>query len=69
MKTRKEIRNRLHELEEEVMAEGREWMKQRLQERLQEEAERDGEVFPPQPEALKASAKKNDAPAHRRGRC
>ena len=68
MKTRKEIRNRLYEIEQEVMAEGREWMRQRLQERLQDEAERDGEVFPPQPAILDASAKTNDAPAHRRGR-
>ena len=36
------------EIEEEVLAEGREWMRQRLEERLQQEAERDGRVFPPQ---------------------
>jgi hypothetical protein len=39
----------LREIELEVMAEGREWMRQRLQEKLQQEAEREGRVFPPQP--------------------
>ncbi len=32
----------LREIELEVMAEGREWMRQRLGEKLQQEAERDG---------------------------
>ncbi len=41
-------RNPLREIELEVEAEGREWMKRRLQERLQAEADRDGAVFPPQ---------------------
>jgi hypothetical protein len=39
----------LREIELEVEAEGREWMRQRLEEKLQREAERDGTVFPPQP--------------------
>ena len=38
----------LMEIELEVLAEGREWMRQRLEERLKEEAERDGRIFPPQ---------------------
>jgi hypothetical protein len=38
----------LREMELEVMAEGGEWMRQRLQEKLQQEAEREGRVFPPQ---------------------
>lgn len=37
----------LAELEEEVLAEGQEWMRQRLQERLQEQAKEIGEPFPP----------------------
>jgi hypothetical protein len=47
----------LKEMEEEVLAEGREWMRQRLEEKLQQEAERDGRVFPPQ-------RAKGQAPAH-----
>jgi len=38
----------LKEIEEEVLAEGREWMRQRLEEKLQQEAERDGRIFLPQ---------------------
>jgi len=38
----------LREIEQEVEAEGREWTRQRLQQRLQEEADRQGGVFPPQ---------------------
>jgi uncharacterized protein YdaU (DUF1376 family) len=38
----------LKEIELEVLAEGREWMRRRLEEELQKEAERDGRVFPPQ---------------------
>jgi hypothetical protein len=47
----------LMEIEQEVLAEGREWMRQRLEEKLQEEAAREGRVFPPQPA-------KGQAPAH-----
>jgi len=55
----------LREMELEVLAEGREWMKQRLQEKLQQEAERDGRVFPPQPTKGQASARRMDGPADR----
>jgi hypothetical protein len=48
----------LREIELEVYAEGREWMRQRLEEKLKQEAEREGRVFPPQPT-------KGQAPAHR----
>ena len=68
MKARKDTQNRLQEIEQQVMAEGREWTRQRLQERLQEEADRDGEVFPPQPETSNPSAQTKDAPVHRRRR-
>jgi hypothetical protein len=36
----------LREIEQEVMAEGREWTRKRLPQRLQEEADRQGGVFP-----------------------
>lgn len=58
----------LREIEMEVLAEGREWMRQRLEERLQQEAERQGSVFPPKRTKGKASAKKANEPAHRRRR-
>lgn len=48
----------LREIEMEVLAEGREWMRRRVEERLQQEAERDGRVFPPQ-------RAKSQAPPHR----
>ena len=38
----------LREIELEVLDEGREWMRRRLEQRLQEEANRQGGVFPPQ---------------------
>jgi hypothetical protein len=37
----------LAEIEEEVLAEGREWMRQRLQQRLQERADRISQTFSP----------------------
>jgi hypothetical protein len=57
----------LRDIENEVMAEGREWTRQRLQERLQEEANRYGGVFPPQRKRGNASAKSVDADADRSG--
>ena len=56
----------LREIEMEVEAEGREWTRQRLQQRLQAEADRRGGVFPPQRPASGASAQPPDATAHRR---
>jgi hypothetical protein len=56
----------LREIEMEVEAEGREWTRQRLQQRLQAEADRQGGVFPPQRPASGASAQPPDATAHRR---
>ena len=38
---------RLADIEREVVAESREWGRQRLQERLQQLADESGEVFPP----------------------
>jgi hypothetical protein len=62
-----EVRS-LREIEMEVLAEGREWMRQRLQEKLQAEAARHGGVFPPQRPQGVASAKPTDASAQRGGR-
>jgi hypothetical protein len=58
----------LHEIEIEVLAEGREWMRQRLEQKLQVEADRHGGVFPPQRSQGVASAKSADASAQRRRR-
>jgi hypothetical protein len=57
----------LREIELEVEAEGREWTRQRLQQRLQAEAGQHGEVFPPERPAAGASAHAADATPHRRG--
>jgi predicted metal-dependent phosphoesterase TrpH len=60
-------RRTLREIELEVEAEGREWMRQRLEERLQKEAEREGAVFPPQPKKGAASTRPGaDAKKQRR---
>lgn len=48
MDTEHERPRTLREIEMEVLAEGREWTRQRLQQRLQEEADRHGGVFPPE---------------------
>jgi hypothetical protein len=54
----------LRDLELEVEAEGREWMRRRLEEKLQAEAHRHGGVFPPQPTPSAPSAARADASAH-----
>jgi len=46
MKEPKKVQS-LKEVEAEVLAEGREWTRQRLQQRLQVQAEEAGAVFPP----------------------
>lgn len=53
--------NSLRELEQEVEAEGREWMRQRLEARLQQRVEKDGAIFPPQRLQGTASAPGDDA--------
>ena len=57
----------LREIELEVETEGREWMRRRLEERLQREADRGNAVFPPQPTQGAASAPEGAAAAQRRG--
>jgi hypothetical protein len=57
----------LAEMEGEVLAEGREWMRQRLQQKIQEQADRIGRSFsPPGPEAGPLSKKKAQAGKQRR---
>ena len=56
----------LREMEEEAIEEGREFARKRLQEKLQEEANRHGGVFPPKRKKAVASAKKAHGDAHRR---
>ena len=68
MNSEKEQPRSLREIEEEVLAEGREWMRQRLQQKLQEQADRHGEVFPPQRSTPLASPPSPDAVAQRRRR-
>ena len=55
----------LRELEQDVEAEGREWMRRRLQDKLQAQAEGRGLVFPPGRTSGAAAAQRNDAPDHR----
>lgn len=54
----------LRELELEVEAEGREWMRRRLAEKVQAEADRHGGVFPPERTQSVASPTAADASAH-----
>jgi hypothetical protein len=54
----------LREMEVEVEAEGREWMRRRLEEKIQAEADRHGGVFPPKRAQSVASPKTEDASAH-----
>jgi hypothetical protein len=68
MNTDKQPARSLREIEEEVLGEGREWMRQRLQQKLQQEADRTGRVFPPQPTPPRPRPRQDDAPAHRRRR-
>lgn len=44
-------RSPLYEMEMEVLEEGREWMRQRLEKKLQKKAEAEGQLSPPQPAA------------------
>ena len=55
----------LREMELEVEAEGREWMRRRLEEKLQAEVNRHGGVFPPERTQGMASSPANHATAKR----
>jgi len=68
MKTPEESVPSLAQIEAEVMAEGREWTRKRLQARLQQIADAQGEVFPPKPAATDPSARVSVSSGHRGGR-
>jgi hypothetical protein len=63
MNSENDARRSLRDIEMEVLAEGREWTRQRLETKLQEEADRHGGVFPPKRKQGAASAEGADAPA------
>ncbi len=65
MNSETETPRSLRELEMEVEVEGREWMRRRLEERLQGEANRHGGVFPPERTQGAPPAAEGDADAHR----
>ena len=56
----------LREIEAQVWAEGQEWMRQRLQQELQKEADQHGRVFPPERPAALARQSPAAASAHQR---
>ena len=58
----------LREIELEVLEEGREWTRRRLEQRLQQEVDRQGGVFPPQRSKGTSSTKRGDESAHGRRR-
>jgi hypothetical protein len=58
-------RNALRDLELEVEAEGREWMRRRLQQKLQAQVEEQGAIFPPRRAKSASSPAGEDAPAQR----
>jgi hypothetical protein len=57
-------RNVLRDLELDVEAEGREWMRQRLADKLQAQVEQQGAIFPPQRKKSASSAARKDATAN-----
>ena len=56
----------LRDIELEVLEEGREWTRRRLEQRLQQEADRQGGVFPPQRSKSTSPAKRADESTHGR---
>jgi hypothetical protein len=67
MNSEKQPVRRLREIEMEVLEEGREWTRRRLEQKLQEEATRHGGVFPPQRQKGPSPKTPGHAPAHRGG--
>ncbi len=57
----------LRQIEMEVLEEGREWTRRRLEQRLQEEANRHGGVFPPERKKGAPPQVPDDASAERGG--
>jgi hypothetical protein len=66
MKTPETTEPLLAQIEAEVMAEGRDWTRKRLETRLQELADTHGEVFPPKPKSADSSARATVSSGHRR---
>jgi hypothetical protein len=62
-------RNALRDMELDVEAEGREWMRQRLEQKLQAQVEAQGAIFPPGRKESASAQARDDAAAHglRRG--
>ena len=58
----------LRDIELEVLEEGREWTRRRLEQRLQQEADRQGGVFPPQRSKGTSPTKGGDESTHGGGR-
>jgi hypothetical protein len=58
----------LREIEAQVWAEGQEWMRHRLQQELQKQADQHGRVFPPERPAAGPRQDPADAVAHQRRR-
>jgi hypothetical protein len=67
MKTPEETVPSLAQIEVEVLAEGREWTRKRMEARLQQLADTHGKVFPPEPKAAGPSARVSVSSGHRRG--
>ncbi len=67
MNSEKQPERSLREIEMEVLEEGREWTRRRLEQKLQEEATRRGGVFPPQRKKGPSPKAADDASAHRGG--
>jgi hypothetical protein len=57
-------RNALRDMELEVEAEGREWMRRRLQDKLQAQVEEQGAIFPPGRKESASSPAGDDATAN-----
>lgn len=66
MKTHETAEPSLAQIEAEVMAEGREWTRQRLEARLQQLADTHGEVFPPKPKPANPPARATVSSGHQR---
>ena len=64
MNSETSARNSLRDLELEVEAEGREWMRRRLEEKLQAQVEEKGAIFPPTGAKGAPSSTRADAVAH-----
>lgn len=59
-------RNRLYELEMEVLEEGREWMRRRLEQKLARLARKEGQISPPGPAAAHEQPIPNDPDSEQR---